>query len=71
MRLLRNALAMERSYSSSENSFMLFINVFLPLRVISHSFLLIHMREGVAVVLNAKEDTVSLDLRWEEDHVRI
>lgn len=50
---------------------MLFINVFLPLRVISHSFLFIHTREGAAVVLNAKEDTVSLDLRWGEDHVRI
>lgn len=71
MRLLRNALSMERSYSSSENSFMLLINVFLPLRVISHSFLFIHTREGAAVALNAKEDTMSLDLRWGEDHVRI
>ena len=49
----------KESYSSSENCSVLLINVFLPLRVISHPFLFIHtVRYVAAAVLNAKEDKV-------------
>lgn len=53
------------------NSFVLIVNIFLPLRIILHSFLFIHTREGAAVVPNAKEDKMSLDLGKGKDSVGI